>query len=82
MENDILLQQRVSDALMFEPRINPAHIGVSVRGGVARLFGDVESHAEKQAAEAAVRRVKGVKAVAQELAIVPPMSLQDRMAAL
>ena len=72
MKHDILLQQRISDELMFEPRINPAHIGISVRDGVATLFGHVESYAEKQEAEAAVRRVKGVKAIAQELVVLPP----------
>lgn len=78
MKDDILLQQRISDELMFEPRINPAHIGVSVRGGVATLFGHVESYAEKQEAEAAVRRVKGVKAIAQELTVLPPTDHQTQ----
>jgi osmotically-inducible protein OsmY len=76
VKDDILLQQRISDELMFEPRINPAHIGISVRDGVATLSGHVESYAEKQEAEAAVRRVKGVKAIAQELTVLPPTAHQ------
>ena len=78
MKDDILLQQRISDELMFEPRINPAHIGVSVRHGVATLHGHEESYAEKQEAEAAVRRVKVVQAIAQELTVVPPTAHQTQ----
>lgn len=78
MKDDILLQQRISDELMFEPRINPAHIGISVRDGVATLYGHVESYVERQEAEAAVRRVKGVKAIAQELTVLPPTMHQTQ----
>jgi len=84
MKDDLSLQQRVSDELMFEPRIDPAHIAVSVRDGVATLYGHVESYAEKREAEAAVRRVKGVRAVAQELVVLLPTARQtedDQIAA-
>lgn len=71
--DDLQLQQRVLDELTFDPTVNAAHIGVAVRGGVITLSGHVDSIAEKFAAERAVRRVKGVKAVAQELDVhLPP----------
>lgn len=72
MSDDERLQQWVSDELAFEPRVDAAHIGVSVHNGVVTLSGHVSSYAEKFAAEEAVRRVKGVTAVAQELDVHLP----------
>ncbi len=72
MKDDLHLQQRVIDELAFEPSLNAAHIAVSVRDGVVMLSGHVESLIEKLAAECSVRRVKGVKAVAQELVVELP----------
>jgi len=69
MNDDRQLQQRVIDELDFEPSVNSSHIGVSARGGVVTLAGHVESTIEKFAAERAVKRVKGVAAVAQELEV-------------
>lgn len=72
MKDDLHLQQRVIDALEFEPSVDAAHIGVSARDGVVALSGHVGSFAEKFAAERTVRQVKGVKAVAQELEVRLP----------
>ncbi len=72
MTDDTRLQQWVSDELAFEPRVDAAHIGVSVRNGVVMLSGRVNTYAEKFAAEEAARRVKGVTAVAQELEVYLP----------
>jgi osmotically-inducible protein OsmY len=72
MNEDLQLQQRVIDELEFEPSLNAAHIGVSVRDGVVTLSGHVESFAEKYAAERTVRRVRGIKALAEELVVRLP----------
>lgn len=72
MKEDLQLQQRVIDELEFEPQVDAAHIGVSVRDGVVTLSGHVSSFVEKFAAERTVRRVKGVRAVAQELEVRLP----------
>jgi osmotically-inducible protein OsmY len=72
MKEDLKLQQRVVDELDFEPQVDGAHIGIGVRDGVVTLSGHVSSFVEKFAAERAVRRVKGVKAVAQELEVRLP----------
>ena len=69
MSDELKLQQRVIDELEFEPAVNAAHIGASVRGSVVTLTGHVESFAEKFAAERAARRVKGVTGVAQEIEV-------------
>jgi hypothetical protein len=72
MKGDLQLQQRVIDALEFDPSVDAAHIGVSVRDGAVMLSGHVESYHEKWAAERVVRQVKGVTAVAQELEVRLP----------
>ena len=69
MSEELKLQQRVIDELEFEPAVNAAHIGVSVRGSVVTLTGHVESFAEKFAAERTARRVRGVTGVAQEIEV-------------
>jgi osmotically-inducible protein OsmY len=69
MSEELKLQQRVIDELEFDPAVNAAHIGVAVRGSVVTLTGHVGSYAEKWATESAVRRVKGVSAVAQEIEV-------------
>jgi osmotically-inducible protein OsmY len=72
--DDKTLRQLVVDELDFEPKIDAAHIGVAVDHGVVTLTGHVSNYAEKIAAEEAVRRVKGVKAIAEEIEIRFPSS--------
>jgi len=70
--DDLELRQLVIDELDFEPSINAANIGVSVEKGVVTLTGHVASYVEKIAAERAAERVKGVKAIAQEIEVRYP----------
>ncbi|HUO02906.1 MAG TPA: BON domain-containing protein [Rhizomicrobium sp.] len=70
--NDLVLRQDILDELGFDPKVEAAHIGVVVDKGVVTLTGHVSNYAEKLAAEAAVRRVKGVRAVAEELEVRVP----------
>ncbi|NRP89290.1 hypothetical protein GFPCMMHI_05215 [Ensifer adhaerens] len=65
--DDIALRQNILDELEFEPRVDAADIGVVARDGIVTLTGHVGTYAEKDAAEKAVRRVKGVRAIAQEM---------------
>lgn len=74
--SDIDLQRDVLDELKWEPSVNAAHIGVSVKDGVVTLSGHVPSYAEKYAAEKAAKRVHGVVAVANELDVKLPGSSQ------
>jgi osmotically-inducible protein OsmY len=69
MSNDDHLQKAVLAELHWDPGVTAAHIGVTAENGVVTLTGHVENLAEKRAAEAAVRRVKGVKAVAEEIEV-------------
>jgi len=68
---DVTLRQNVLDELEFEPSIDAAHIGVTAEGGVVTLTGHVATYSEKDAAERAARRVKGVHAIAQEIEVRP-----------
>jgi len=66
---DQSLKQSVLDELAWDPSVTEAHIGVTARCGVVTLTGHVASYAEKCAAEHAVGRVAGVKAIAEEIEI-------------
>jgi osmotically-inducible protein OsmY len=75
MSHDNQLQQDVLAESGWEPSVTAAHIGVTARGGVVTLTGYVESFAQKHAAETAVCRVKGVKAVAEEIEVRLPFHI-------
>jgi osmotically-inducible protein OsmY len=61
----------VLDELDYEPRVDAADIGVAIDDGVVTLTGRVGTYAEKVAAVEAVRRVTGIKGVADEIEIRP-----------
>jgi osmotically-inducible protein OsmY len=67
--NSKQLRQHVIDELEFEPSVDAATIGVAVENGVVTLSGHVPSYAAKLAVERATRRVKGVRAIAQEIEV-------------
>ncbi len=69
MFDDSKLKDAVIAELKWEPSVNSAHIGVTAKNGVVTLMGHVESYIEKSAAETAASRVKGVKAVAEEIEV-------------
>jgi len=70
--NDKELRQNVIDELDFEPSIDSSDIGVAVENGVVTVTGHVPNYTQKLAAERAVWRVKGVKAIAQEIEVRIP----------
>jgi osmotically-inducible protein OsmY len=76
--SELQLRQDILDELEFEPSVEAAHIGVAVDKGVVSLTGHVGSYAEKLAAVAAVRRIKGVRAIADELQIRYPSDKKTR----
>lgn len=69
MIDDYELQLAVLAELSWEPSVTAAHIGVTASAGVVTLTGHVGTFAQKHAAEAAARRVKGVLAVAEEIEV-------------
>ena len=69
---DTQIQTDVLAELKFEPRVQPNEIGVAVKDGVVTLTGWVDSYLKKWAAEQAAHRVRGVKAVANEIEVRLP----------
>jgi osmotically-inducible protein OsmY len=67
--NDMKLKKAVEEELEWEPSIDAEHIGVTAEDGVVTLSGHVRNYAQKLAAEAATRRVKGVRAIAEEIEV-------------
>jgi osmotically-inducible protein OsmY len=76
MSQDSQLQQSVCAEFHWEPSVTAGHIGVTASAGVVTLSGHVDSYVEKFAAETAARRVKGVKAVAEEIEVRLPFDTQ------
>jgi osmotically-inducible protein OsmY len=74
VKTDRELQIDVLDELKWEPGVEATDIGATVKDGVVTLTGTVDSYTEKWAAESAVKRVSGVKALAEELQVKLPGS--------
>ncbi|TAD87198.1 MAG: BON domain-containing protein [Alphaproteobacteria bacterium] len=69
MPTDSQIQKDVIADLNWDPCVTASQIGVTARNGVVALTGHVGSYSEKYAAENAAGRVKGVKAVAEEIEV-------------
>jgi osmotically-inducible protein OsmY len=69
---DEQIQREVLEELKWDPRVTPNEIGVIVRDGVVTLTGWVDSYAKRWAAEEATHRVRGVKAVANDIEVRLP----------
>lgn len=76
MRNDCQLKQDVLSELEWEPAVDEAHVGVTTHQGVVTMTGHVSVYAEKRAAEQAVKRVYGVRGVANEIVVRPPHTHQ------
>ena len=66
---DEQIQTDVLAELRWDARVRPNEIGVVVKDGVVTLSGYVDSYAKLWAAEDAAHRVRGVKAVANEIQV-------------
>jgi osmotically-inducible protein OsmY len=66
---DAQIHSDVLAELKWEPRVQPNEIGVAVKNGVATLTGRVDSYTKRWAAEEAAHRVRGVKAVANDIEV-------------
>ena len=69
---DAQLRQDIVDELEFDPSFSGEHIGVAVDRNVVSLTGHVNNYAEKLAAITAVRRIKGVHAIAENIEVRYP----------
>ncbi|UZJ57803.1 BON domain-containing protein [Pseudomonas sp. KU26590] len=67
--SDLTLRRNILDELEFLPHIDAAAIGVAIEDGVVVLSGHVKTYAQKIAAQRAVKQVKGVRAIADEIEV-------------
>lgn len=74
---DSKIQADVMAELRWDPRLTPNEIGVIVKDGIVTLTGTVDSYIKKWTAEEAAHRVRGVKAVVNEIEVRLPSS-QER----
>ena len=66
---DAQIQADVLAELKWDARVLPNEIGVAVKDGVVTLTGWVDSYSKRWAAEDAAHRVRGVKAVANDIEV-------------
>jgi osmotically-inducible protein OsmY len=72
LRSDEVIQKDVLAELKWDAQLQPNEIGVTVKDGVVTLTGRVDSFNKKWAAEQAALRVRGVKAVANDIEIRLP----------
>jgi osmotically-inducible protein OsmY len=66
---DEQIQREVLAELKWDPRVTPNEVGVVVHDGIVTLTGWVDSYSKRWAAEEAAHRVRGVKAVANDIEV-------------
>jgi len=69
MKTDVEIRDDVLDELAWQPNVDETEVGVIVKDGIVTLTGTVDSYTKKRAAEEAVKKVKGVKAVAEDIEV-------------
>jgi osmotically-inducible protein OsmY len=74
--SDEQIQRDVLEELKWEQYVRPNEIGVIVKNGIVTLTGWVEHFIKKSAAAEAAQRVRGVKAVVNEIEIRLPKESQ------
>ena len=74
VRTDEQIQRDVLDELKWDARVQPNEVGVVVKDSIVTLTGWVDSYTKRWAAEEAALRVKGVKAVANEIEVRLPAS--------
>ena len=66
---DLELRDAIIRELDWDSQFDASEIGVSARGGAVTLTGSIDSYAAKLAAERAVKRILGVRAVANDIQV-------------
>lgn len=71
VRHDEDIQASVQDELAWTPDVDDTGIGVAVEDGTVSLSGEVDSYAEYLAAKRAALRVRGVRAIVDNLIVHP-----------
>lgn len=69
IQPDLRLRDAVVHQLDWDSQVDASAIGVASKDGVVTLSGYIDSYAGKLAAERAVKRVRGVRAVANDVQV-------------
>lgn len=69
MRTDVEIRRDVESELQWDPSIDDSKVGVIVHDGIVTLTGEVGALAGKWAAEAVTKRIKGVRAIANDIQI-------------
>lgn len=67
----------VRDAFLFDPRVAPYQLRVTVRGGIAYLRGSVDTHAARMAAGAVALDTIGVRRIKNYVTVEPVVDVSD-----
>lgn len=73
MKTDKELYQDIQEKVNFEPGVDPHNITFSTHNGIVTLNGSVKSYLEKHLLTRAVRRIDGVRGIANDV-LIKPMS--------
>lgn len=74
MKPDTRLYQDVISEFVWDARLQPNEIGISVKGGVVILTGYTDSYGKKSIAEQVAKRVSGIKGVVNDIQVCLPNS--------
>ncbi len=72
--SDGWITTKVKLSLLLDPGLSPTRVNVDTDNGVVTLFGTVNSAEDKTRAVHEVRKINGVKGVADELQVVPDVA--------
>jgi osmotically-inducible protein OsmY len=76
LKSDTEIKNDILSELKYEPRVKVTDIGVLVKDGTVTLNGFATSYGEKWDAVKAVKRIAGVKAIADDIEVKFPESLR------
>jgi osmotically-inducible protein OsmY len=76
-EIDARIRGEVTRQLEWDPAVDASAIGVAARDGTVTLTGYIDTYAGKLAAERAAKRVRGVRAVANDIEVRPKLERTD-----
>jgi len=68
-DKDLQLRDGVVQQLEWDPAVDASGIGVTAHNGAVTLTGSINTYAGKLAAERATKRIRGVRAVANDLEV-------------
>jgi osmotically-inducible protein OsmY len=74
---DVQTRSAVVSQLDWDPEVDASAVGVAAHDGVVTLTGDIDSYSGKLAAERAAKHVRGVRAVANDIAVRPRHERND-----